>query len=480
MDFTDTLHTERNSPMDIRKLFSARDMTEGPPWKRIAEFAIPMLLGNLAQQLYNTVDSIVVGKYVGDNALAAVGTSLPILNLLLAIFVGIATGAGIVISQYYGAGNRKALSRAIGNCITLAAVASVFIMVVGTALARPLLELLDTPPSVIDWCADYLKIFFLGAVGFTFYNILSGILRGLGDSFSALGFLLIATVLNIVLDVWFVAGLGLGVPGVSLATVMAQAFSAILCFIKLMHMREVFDLNPGNLRISREVAMRIITLGIPSGITQGIMAVAMLVVQSLTNSMGEQVMACNVIIMRVDGFAMMPNMTFGQAMSVYTGQNVGAGRLDRVEKGLKQGGAMAVGVSATITVILLLFGRVLFDLFTDTPELMDLAVRMMRILAVGYICIAVTQTLGGVMRGCGDTVTPMWITLFTTIILRIPVAYTIAHLTRCEAFPNGRPEAIFVSLLVAWTMGAVVSALVFRRGNWRRKAESSLTGSDTI
>lgn len=456
--------------MGIRKFFTPRDMTVGPPWLRIAEFAIPMLIGNLAQQLYNTVDSIVVGEYVGDNALAAVGTSLPILNLLLAIFVGIATGAGIVISQYYGAGNRKALSQAIGNCITLAAIASLVIMVVGTAIARPLLQLLDTPSSVIDWCADYLIIFFLGSAGFTFYNILSGILRGLGDSFSALAFLLVATVLNIGLDIWFVAGFGMGVPGVSLATVLAQAISAVLCFFKLMRMRSVFDLTFDNLRLRRTAALRIIRLGIPSGITQGIMAVAMLVVQSLTNSMGEMVMACNVIIMRVDGFAMMPNMTFGQAMSVYTGQNVGAGRLDRVEQGLKQGGAMAVGVSTTITVVLLLFGRILFDLFTDTPELMDLAVSMMRILAVGYICIAVTQVLGGIMRGSGDTVTPMWITLLTTIVLRIPVAYGLAYLTRCPEFPNGRPEALFTSLLISWSMGSVFSYLAFRRGKWRKTA----------
>ena len=464
--------------MRIQKLFSARDMTEGDPWRRIAEFAIPMLLGNLAQQLYNTVDSIVVGKYVGDNALAAVGTSMPILNLLLAVFVGVATGAGIVISQHYGAGNREALSRAIGNCITLAAIASVATMIIGTLVTRPLLRLLDTPASVFDWCAEYLMIFFLGAAGFTFYNILSGILRGMGDSFSALGFLLVATVLNIFLDVWFVAGFGMGVPGVALATILAQAISAVLCFIKLMHMRSVFDLSWGHLKMRKDAAWRIIKLGVPSGITQGIMAVAMLVVQSLTNSMGEVIMACNVIIMRVDGFAMMPNMTFGQAMSVYTGQNVGAGRLDRVEKGLKQGGAMAVGVSATITVILLLFGRVLFDLFTDTPELMDLAVRMMRILAVGYICIAVTQVLGGVMRGAGDTVTPMWITMLTTIVLRIPVAYGLAYLTRCAEFPNGRPEALFISLLVSWSMGAVISALVFRRGKWRQKAIEVIETAD--
>ena len=336
-------------------------------------------------------------------------------------------------------------------------------------------RILQLPASVFDWCADYLIIFFLGSAGFTFYNILSGILRGLGDSFSALGFLLVTTVLNIALDLWFVAGLGLGVAGVSLATVLSQMVSAILCFFKLASMRSIFDLNRSHLKLQKATAMRIINLGFPSGITQGIMSVAMLVVQSLTNSMGEVVMACSVIIMRVDGFAMMPNMTFGQAMSVYTGQNVGAGRLDRVDQGLKQGLSMAVGTSTAITIVLLLFGRYLFDLFTDTPALMDLAVSMMRILAVGYICIAVTQVLGGIMRGSGDTVTPMWITMFTTILLRIPVAYGLAYLTRCEEFPNGRPEALFISLLVSWSMGALISYIVFRRGKWRRKAETALT-----
>lgn len=173
--------------MNVRQLFAPRDMTVGPPWKRIMEFAVPMLVGNLAQQLYNTADSIVVGHYVGDNALAAVGSASPILNLLLALFVGIATGAGIVISQNFGAGDREKLSQSIGNCITLAAIASLATMVIGTAVTMPLLRLLDTPASIIDWCGGYLKIFFLGAAGFTFYNILSGILRGMGDSLSALG-----------------------------------------------------------------------------------------------------------------------------------------------------------------------------------------------------------------------------------------------------------------------------------------------------
>ena len=453
--------------MKLKELFSAHDMTQGPPWQRIMEFAVPMLIGNLAQQLYNTADSIVVGKYVGLNALAAVGSASPILNLLLALFVGVSTGAGIVVSQYFGAGDREKLSRSIGNCITLAAIASIVSMVIGAAITMPLLRLLDTPASIIDWCGGYLMIFFLGSAGFTFYNILSGILRGMGDSFSALGFLLVATVLNIGMGVWFVAVFRMGVPGVALATVLAQGISAILCLIKLLRMREVFDLRPAHLRLRRGAAMRILRIGVPSGITQAIMSVAMLVVQSLTNSMGELVIACNVIIMRVDGFAMMPNMTFGQAMSVYTGQNVGAGKTDRVKAGLKQGTLIAVGFACVITTCLLFFNKYMFALFTDSAEAIDLAGRMMRIMAAGYITIAVTQVLGGIMRGAGDTVTPMWISLFTTIGLRVPVAYILAWFTRCPEWPNGRPEALSISLLVPWVLGAVISAVAFRRGKWQ-------------
>ena len=455
--------------MSLKSLFTARDMTQGPPWKRIAEFAMPMLLGNFAQQLYNTADSVIVGYYVGDNALAAVGSAMPILNLLLALFVGISTGAGIVISQNFGARDREGLSTAIGNCITLAGLATLLIMIVGPLIARPFLQMLGTPASIIDWCTDYLNIYFIGIVGFFFYNMLSGVLRGLGDSFTALVFLLISAALNVGLDILFVAQFNMGVPGVALATVIAQAISAVLCYIKLMRMQDIFDLNLRTMRLIPRVAIRILRIGVPSGITQAIMATAGMVVQSLTNSMGETVIACNVIVMRVDGFAMLPNMTFGQAMSVYTGQNVGAGKFDRVHQGVKQGSVMAFAVSAVITGVLLVFGRYLFGIFTDTAELIDLAVRMMRVLAVGYICISVTQVLGGVMRGAGDTVTPMWISIISTIILRVPTAYIMAALTKNEAYPNGQPIAIFTSLLVSWTLGMVMSIVVFAIGKWKKK-----------
>ena len=459
--------------MRLKELFAAKDMTVGAPWKRIMEFSIPMLIGNLAQQLYNTADSVIVGHYVGDDALSAVGSAMPILNLLLALFVGISTGAGIVVSQSFGARDRKGLTESIGNCIALSAIASIVIMIVGPLVTMPLLKLLGTDASIIDWCADYLNIYFLGIVGFFFYNMLSGVLRGLGDSVSALGFLLVAAALNVVLDLYFVASLGMGVAGVSLATVIAQAVSAVLCYLKLLKMRDLFDLNLKTMRLLPSMALRILRIGIPSGITQAIMATAGMVVLNLTNAMGKTVVACNVIVMRVDGFAMMPNFTFGQAMSVYTGQNVGAGKLDRVSKGTKQGSLLALAFAAVITIVLLFFSPYLFAFFTETESLIALATQMIRIMAVGYLCIAVTQVLGGVMRGAGDTVTPMWISIISTIIVRVPLAYWLADLTRTEEYPHGQPIALFGSLMISWVLGMVMSIIAFAIGGWKKKMLSA-------
>lgn len=454
----------------VKKLFGPVDMTEGSPWKNIVMFTVPMLLGNIAQQLYNTVDSVVVGNYVGDNALAAVGSAGPILNLLIVLFVGISVGAGIMVSQYFGAKDREELSRTIGNCITLTAIATVFVMVVASFIARPLLVLLGTPDSIIDWCDSYLLILFIGSGGLAFYNILSGILRGLGDSVAALLYLLISTVINIVLDILFVVNLGLGVKGVALATVIAQAVSALLCLFRLMRMGEIFDMKASYLKLSGKHTRNIIKLGLPSGITQAIFSMAMIVVQSLTNSFGEMFIAANVIVMRVDGFAMMPNFSFGTAMTTYAGQNVGAKKYDRVEKGARQGTVIAVATSAVITSLILIFGKALMGIFTNTPELVDLSRRMMGILAAGYIAMAVTQSLSGVMRGAGDTMTPMWISIVTTILIRVPLAYGIAYLTRTPEFPGGREECIFISLLCSWIIGALITLIFYRRGKWKTKA----------
>ena len=454
----------------IKKLFQATDMTVGEPWKQIVIFTIPMLIGNIAQQLYNTVDSIVVGKYVGDNALAAVGSAGPILNLLLVLFIGISMGASIMVAQYFGAKQKEELSYTIGNCISLTAIAVIIIMVVSVIVVRPLLTLLNTPASIIDWCASYLLIMFLGSVGSAYYNILSGVLRGLGDAFSALVYLLVATVLNIVLDILFVAKFNMGVSGVALATVIAQAVSAILCFVRLAQMTDLFDLKVVYMKLNKKYAMNIVRLGLPSGFTQAIFSMAMIVVQSLTNSFGEMFIAANVIVMRVDGFAMLPNFSFGTAMTTYAGQNVGARKFDRVTKGARQGTLIAVLTTSVLTGLILLFGKPLMGIFTDTAELVDLSRKMMGIIAVGYVAMAVTQSLSGVMRGAGDTVTPMWISLFTTVVVRVPIAYGLAFLTKSALYPNGRQESVFISLLCAWLMGAAVTTIFYLRGKWKKKA----------
>lgn len=454
----------------LKKLFAQVDMTEGRPWEKIVLFTIPMIIGNVAQQLYNTVDSIVVGRYVGDNALAAVGSASPILNLLLVLFIGISMGASIMVSQYFGSRDRENLSRTIGSVLTLTAASSIFLMIAGSVAIRPILELLNTPASIIDWCSDYLFIMMYGIAGVAYYNILCGVLRGLGDSFSALVYLVVATVINIILDLWFVAGLNMGVPGVALATVIAQMISAVLCFLKLRKMKHLFDLKACYLKPHRENIATVVRLGVPSGITQAIFSLAMVVVQSLTNSFGEMVIAANVIIMRVDGFAMMPNFSFGTAMTTYSGQNVGAKKLDRVKTGAKQGTLIAVGTSAAITAVILLFGRHLMAIFTSTSELVTLSNNMMRVLALGYLAMAVTQSLSGVMRGAGDTMTPMWISLITTVTIRVPLAYGIAWMTRTPEMPGGWYACIWISLLVSWVLGAVITAVFYRWGKWKEKA----------
>ena len=456
----------------FKKLCGAQDMTVGKPLTNLATFAVPLLIGNLAQTLYNTVDTIVVGNYVGKSALAAVGTAGPILNLLLLLFMGISTGAGILVSQYFGAQRKEDLNAAVGTCLTLTVIASLFIMIVGPLITRPLMSLLGTPDDVYDMAVAYLNIICIGILGGGFYNIVSGVLRGLGDSISPLIFLIVASVLNIILDIVFVANFGMTADGVALATVLAQSISAVLCLWKLTHMGDALKLTPAALKPDREMTKEIVRLGLPSGLTQAIFSMAAIVVQSLTNSFGTSVIACSVVVMRVDGFAMMPNFTFGMAMTTFVGQNVGAKRLDRVHEGVREGIKVGLIISVVLVAAILLFGRNLMELFTreDEKDVVELGVHMLRILALGYIAMAVTQSLSGVMRGAGDTMTPMWISIITTVVIRVPIAYGIAYFTRSEALPHGTPDSLYISLLISWIMGAVITTVLYRRGKWKEKA----------
>lgn len=456
----------------LKKLFAPVDMTQGKPWKVILQFTLPMLIGNISQQLYSTIDTIVVGQFAqnGDNAIAAVGSALPILNMLLVLFIGISAGASVMVAQYFGAKNRESISYTVGNCITVTAIACVGMIVIAAPILDKVLVLLNTPENIYNDCYWYLMISLLGMAGMAYYNILSGIIRGLGDSASALLYLLVATVVNIALDLVFVICFGWDVAGVALATVIAQVVSSVLCMWKLSRMRNLFDFGLRYLKLKASYVKTLVKLGLPSGLTQAIISSAMIIVQSLTNQFGEQFIAANVVIMRVDGFAMMPNFSFGTALTTYAGQNVGANRLDRVIKGAKQGTLMAVLCSTVITAAILIFGKSLMGIFTDTADLVGKSYYLMKILAVGYIAVAVSQSLSGIMRGAGDTMTPMWISLVTTVIFRVPLAYGISYLTRTPQLPLGREECIQISLLCSWIMGAVITFIFYCLGKWKNKA----------
>ncbi len=468
----------------FKSLFGAQNMTVGSPMKVIAKFAIPLLIGNLAQQLYSTVDSVVVGKYCsierngynGIDALSAVGVSAPIINLLLVLFIAISTGVGILVAQYFGAKDKKRLSVCVGTSITLVFAAALLVTAAGVPLSRPLLTLINTPEKYYDLAAAYLQIIFLGIIGAAFYNIISGILRGLGDSLYPLIFLLISAGMNIILDIWFVADLGMGVHGVALATILAQGVSGLLCMIRLLRMKDIVEITRKTLVPKYDVCIKTLKLGLPSGITQGIFSLALVMVQSLTNQMADFVPAINTAIMRVDGFAVLPAFTFGLAISTYIGQNIGAGRTDRLKPGERAALRLTLGVSAVIVLALLLFGKQFIAFFINQENtdpivyqhVVELGGRGLKILAAGYIAMGITQIYGGILRAAGDTLSTMVISLITTVVVRVPLAYLLAAWNSSEEWPNGHPDALFFSLLISWLLNALLTYLRYRQGKWKQ------------
>lgn len=457
---------------NLKKLFGAQDMTVGNPTSVILKFAVPLLIGNVAQQLYSTVDAVIVGNYVGDTALAAVGAANPLVNLLLCLFMGIATGAGIIVAQYFGAKNRERLSMSVGNIITTTFISSLFISIIGLLGTLPLLKFLGTPEEILMDTAWYLWIILIGFVCCGYYNMISGILRGMGDSIMPLIYLVITSLLNIVLDIVFVAIFNLGVPGVALATVFSQLVSSVLCFIRLNQMKDVFDFKPKYLKLDKELVSHIVKIGAPAGLTQAIFACASLVVQSLTNSFGTMVIATSTVVMRVDGFAMLPNFTFATAMTTYVGQNIGAGKIQRVKESTKHGIKLSLCFCVPMVLIIMIFGGNLMSIFTDTEEVVTFGMQMLRMMSVGYIAVAITQVLLGVMRGAGDTVTPMVTSVISTVIIRMPVAYLLAYLTRTAENPVGNPASIFYSLMISWVLGAVITIIAYRMGKWKNRSST--------
>jgi len=454
-------------------MLSGIDMTQGKPWKSLLLFTIPLLIGNVFQQMYSTADAIILGRFVGDNALAAVGTSIPIFFLIMVIMMGISMGVGVMVAQYFGAKKREELSRTIGASITITLIIGIIMMAAGPFVTRPLMILLNTPPEILSDSVLYMNIMMWGILGLAYFNIFSGILRGLGDAFSPLLYLAIASILNIVLNLilipepWMLWGIqmpgfGFGVWGAAIGTVFAQGLTSVLCLRRLMKMRDVFDMSFKYLWPQKEYVKQVLKLGIPTAASQAIFAIAMMIIQPLANGFGATFLAVNIIVMRIDGFVMMPNFSFGNAITVYTGQNIGAGKLERLGVGVKQCAMMALGTAVLMVAIILLFGGHIAGLFTYTQEVIDMSMRMQRILAVGYIAFSVNMVLWGAIRGAGDAITPMWGAVINTLVVRVPTAYLFVHLM-------GRPEALFFSLLAGWISNTILGALAYRFGKWRTK-----------
>ena len=442
--------------------FSAIDMTQGKPWNKLILFTVPLLIGNLFQQLYSTADAIILGRYVGDNALAAVGSSMPIVFLIMVLMMGISIGAGIMVSQFFGAKKHDELSYTVGNSLTVITILAIIMMIFGPLGTRPLLTLFNTPPEIIDDSLMYINILLWGVMGMAYFNILSAILRGLGDAFSPLIYLAISCVLNILLNFLFIVGFGWGVPSVAIGTIIAQTFSAFLCFRKLLKMDKSFEMGTVFLLPKKEYIVKLLKLGVPTGASQAIIAVAAMIVQPLVNSFGPSIIAANVIVMRIDGFVMMPIFSFSNAMTVYAGQNMGAGKKERISQGAKQGALMAIGTAVILVAGILLFARIIAGSFTETQEVVDLSTRMLWILAPGHVALSVAMVLWGTIRGSGDAISPLWAALINTMVVRVPAAYIFVHFL-------GRPEAIMYGLLTSWTVNMLLAITVYKIGKWRTK-----------
>ncbi|MCL2248276.1 MAG: MATE family efflux transporter [Oscillospiraceae bacterium] len=441
--------------------FASVDMTDGVPWKKLMLFTVPLLIGNVFQQLYSTVDAIFLGRFVGDNALAAIGSSMAIFFLILMLVMGVAIGAGIMTSQYFGAKRREDLSYTIGTSITLTAIVGLFLTIFGPLATRPVLILLETPTEILEDSVLYMNVLLWGILGLAYFNMFSGLLRGMGEAIAPLIYLIIASVLNIALNFVFIVVLGMGVFGAAIGTVIAQAFTSVLCLRKLMKMRDVFDMGWKYLIPQRKYVRQVLKLGIPSGVSQAIFAVAMMIVQPLVNGFGPTFIAVYIIVMRIDGFVVMPAFSFGNAITVYTGQNVGAGKMDRVDKGIKQCIIMALAVAVVLVSGVLAFGRGIAGAFTETQQVIDMTMQMLWILALGYVAFSANIVVWGVIRGAGDAISPLWGALINSVVVRLPTAFLFVHLL-------GTPDAIMYSLLAAWISNLIIAIIVLKIGKWRK------------
>lgn len=438
-----------------------KDLTTGNEGKLIFQFAAPMLIGNVFQQLFNVVDSFVVGNFVGKEALAAVGAAFPIIFVMVSMIIGIVTGTMIIISQYFGAGDLLKVRRAIDTMYIYSMLAGAVASVAGLIFSAPLLRLLGLPEELMPQATQYLRIFMSGIVIFFGYNGTTAVLRGLGDSKTPLYFLIIATLLNIVLDLLFVAVLKMGVAGAAYATLIANGVAFGLAIIWVNKTHKVLRIAIRGLQFDREVFRQSIRIGLPTGIQHTLVAMGALALMGIVNTFGTDVIAGFSVASRLDALAIIPAMTFSQALSTFVGQNIGANRYDRVRAGLISTVRMSGIVTILTTVIIVFSGNYLMRLFTDDTEVIRLGDQYLTIVSLFYIFFTLMFIYNGIMRGAGDTVWPMFFSLFSLWIIRVPIAYFLSR----EIGPSG----IWWSIPASWIIGLALSFGYYKSGRWKKK-----------
>ncbi|MEE4257296.1 MAG: MATE family efflux transporter [Bacteroidales bacterium] len=439
-----------------------KDLSVGNEGRLIFQFATPMLLGNMFQQLYNVVDSIIVGNYIGKEALAAVGSSFPIIFTLISFIIGIAIGSTVIISQYFGAKDFEKIKRAIDTLYIFIFFASLFVSLLGIYFSTEIFRLLGLPEEVIPMADSYLVIYLSGLVLFFGFNATSAILRGLGDSRTPLYFMIIATIMNIGFDFLFVAGFGWGIQGAAFATIVAQGGAFVTAIIYLNRTHEIINLSWRKMVFDREIFRANIRIGIPIGLQQSFVALSMMVMYWLVNPFGTNTVAAYSVVFRIDSFAAMPAMNFAAALSTFVGQNLGANKPHRVRTGLISTALMTSAFAITVSSIAFIFAGPLMRLFTNDQEVIRQGVEYLHIVSPFYIVFTAMFTVGGVMRGAGDTFIPMLITFIALWVVRIPLCYYLSIDMGVKGIWWGIPGA--------WFTGLVLSFLYYLSGRWKSKA----------
>ncbi|HDF2432217.1 TPA: MATE family efflux transporter [Clostridioides difficile] len=439
-----------------------KDLTTGHEGKSIFFFAMPMLIGSLFQQLYNTADSIIVGRFIGKEAMAAVSGANPIMFLLVAALMGVSLGFSILVSQFYGSGDLKKVKATIDTTYILLFIGSILISILGIVFGGPMLKLMNTPESVFAQSKLYLTIIFSGILFSAGYNSVSAILIGLGDSVTPLYFLIIATILNIVLDLTFIVVLRMGVEGVALATIMAQAVSFIISIIYLNKKHEVLKFKIKGIVYDNKIFKDGLRLGLPSGIQQMLFSIGNMTLQFLVNSYGTSAMAAFGAGLRIENFISLPIMNLGSAVSTFVAQNIGAGENERVKKGIRESIKMTLVLAVTVIALILLFRENLIALFNTDKDVIKIGSSYLFIIGPFFLFIGTSFVLSSAMKGAGDSMFALISSIVSLWLGRLPASYMLSKFFGTDGIWMGIP--------FGWTLGLIVTVIYYKKGYWKTKA----------